>query len=191
MSIHCSHTTHTPLCVVRIPWWGRPQVLGVPHPYTVHHSPCTLPGYDLCGTHTLPKACYMGGVLMPCLQWMAFLMWRVPFSYSELSVGDYECRSAPTWHRPEVVLWYLDGGAGKEAWGWVAAVVSSTTEATDYYLLGYRLLPITEGHLTYSHIRIPSPNFLLKLTPEVPVSAFSKLINLPAFTYHNFLNSHP
>jgi len=61
----------------------------------------------------------------------------------------------------------------------------------DYYLLGYRLLPITEGHSTYSHIRIPSPNVLLKLPPEVPVSTFSKLINLPAFTYHNLLNSHP
>jgi len=59
------------------------------------------------------------------------------------------------------------------------------------HLLGYRLLPITKGHSTYSHIRIPSPNFLLKPTPEVPVSAFSKLINLLAFTYHNLLDSYP
>ena len=61
----------------------------------------------------------------------------------------------------------------------------------DYYLLGYRLLPITEGHSTYFHIRIPIPNFLLKPTPEVLISAFSKLINLSAFTYYNLLNSHP
>jgi len=45
---------------------------------------------------------------------------------------------------------------------------------TDYYLLSYRLLPITEGHSTYSHIRIPSPDFLLKLTLEVPSISFQQ-----------------
>jgi len=42
-----------------------------------------------------------------------------------------------------------------------------------------------------TRVSLPSPKFLLKSTCEVPVSAFSKLINMPAFTYHNLLNSHP
>ena len=100
---------------------------------------------------------------------------------------------APTRHRPEVVLRYLMEGQAKKPgveWQlWLAPLRQQIV--ADYYLLGHRLLPITEGHSTYSHIRIPTPKFLLKFTSEVPVSAFSTLINLPVFTYHNLLNSHP
>jgi len=70
VSIHCSGTTRTPLRVVRIPRRGRPQVRGVPHPYTAHRSHRTLPGYDLHSTCTPPEPTTQAGYRRPaCSEW--------------------------------------------------------------------------------------------------------------------------